>query len=175
MNRVQKSQLVVVVLLLVALLPLAPVAAQDDDPACEGEYLEEVRELGLTYIRALNAGDLTEWYDVLADEYQANYLMLPEPFDKEGALANDEALLATFPGLETEVHFSFVSADCRYVAFHWTSRGTFSGPMGDIEPTGKAAQVSGISIVEVADGQIVHEWVAYDNLTVMTQIGLMGE
>ncbi len=69
MNRLQKSRLVVVVaLLLVALLPLAPVAAQDREPACEGEHLEQVRELGLTYIRALNAGDLTPWYGVLADD-----------------------------------------------------------------------------------------------------------
>ncbi len=90
-------------------------------------------------------------------------------------MANDRALFATSPGFQTEVHFSCVSTDCRQVAFPWTSRGTFSGPMGDIEPTGKSGAVSGISIVEVADGQIVSKWVAYDNLTLMTQIGLMGE
>ncbi len=153
----------------------AVVLAQDDAPACEGEYLESVRELGTIYIRSLNAGDLDPWYDVLADDYVAGYSDAGfAPMDKDAARAADEALMAALPGFQTEIHFSTVSADCRTVTFHWTSTGTFSGPLAGIEPTGQTGQVSGISVVEVAGGKIKRELVAYDLMTFLTSVGAMG-
>jgi predicted ester cyclase len=149
------------------------VRAQDSEPACEGDYLESVRELGLIYIEALNAGDLDPWYEVLADDYQAFYPS-GAGLDKDAARASDEALLAAFPGFQTEIHESSVSSDCRFVTFHWTSSGEFTGTMGDVEPTGLPATVPGITIVEVADGQIVSERVSYDQLALLTQIGVIG-
>lgn len=175
MTKLRRLRFMLLVVLLAAMLMVVGVRAQDTEPACEGDYLESVRELGLTYIDALNAGDLDIWYDVLAEDYMAYYSDTGfEPMDRDAARAADEALMATFPGFQTEVHMSTVSSDCRFVTFHWTSKGNFDGPMGDIPPNGNPAEVSGISLVEVADGKIVSERVAYDLVTLLTQMGLMG-
>lgn len=165
--------LVLVVALLASSFSL--VWAQDEAPACEGDYLESVRETGLAYVEALNAGDLDPWYALLADGYQAYYpannMM---PLDKDAARASDEGLLVAFPGLNTEVHMSSVSADCRFVTYHWTTSGTFSGPLGDIPPNGNSGAVSGVNVAEVVNGQIVNEWSGWDQLSLLTQLGLLG-
>ncbi|MBK8023025.1 MAG: ester cyclase [Chloroflexi bacterium] len=154
--------------LLAIFLIVSGVSAQSNEPACDGDYLESVRELGLTYIAALNAHDLTSWYNVLADDYTAYYAEEGyQPLDKDAALASDQALLTAFPNIDTEIHVSSVSSDCRLVTFRWTSSGTFVG-------NGNAVSVLGMTMVEVADGQILNEWVTYDVGDLMTQMGLMG-
>jgi len=148
-------------------------AAQMDEPACEGEYLESVREVGTAYISALNALDLDPWYALLADDYER---YLPGDFialDKAGGLADAEGIMAVFPGFQTEIHMSTVSADCRFVTFIWTSTGTNEGPIGGIPPTGITGSVSGISVTEVVDGKILHEWISFDQLTLFSKLGLV--
>jgi predicted ester cyclase len=175
MSTLRKLRFMFLGVLLVAILIVAGVGAQDSAPACEGDYLESVRELGLIYVNSINAGDLDPWYEVLTDDYMAYYPDVGfEPMDRDAARTADEALMATFPGFQTEVHLSTVSSDCHYVTFHWTSRGNFDGAMGEIPPNGNPIEVSGISLIEVADGKIVSERVSYDLLSLLTQMGLMG-
>lgn len=161
-------------LLLVLLLVLAGnVAAQSDTPACEGDYLESVREIGTAYISALNALDLDPWYALLADDYHRYGSGDFIPMDKESGLADAQGIMSVFPGFQTEIHLSTVSDDCRYVTFIWTSTGTHNGPLGDIPPTGITGSVSGISVTEVVDGKIAAEWISYDQLTLLGKLGLV--
>ena len=160
------AALVAVVLILVGL----PAVAQDDTPACEGEYLEHVRELGLTYIGALNAQDFDSWYNVLADDYVQSAVDAGfAPLNRDEAMASAEGLVAAFPDLVTEIVMSTVSADCRFVTFRWTSVGTFVGNGN----TG--APVPGMTMVEVEDGQILNEWIYYDLYALYTIMGLIPE
>jgi predicted ester cyclase len=167
---------IIVVMLLVLLggtLMTLGVSAQDAEPACEGDYLESIREIGLTYIDTLNAGDLQPWIDLLAEDYQGHEIGSLEPLDSAGAIAGGEGVMAIFPGFQTEVHLSTVSSDCRFVTFIWTSTGIFGGPMGDIQPTGQETAVTGISVTEIEDGKIIREWVSYDQLTLLSKLGLV--
>lgn len=145
-----------------------------DMPACEGEYLESVRELGTIYVHALNTANLDLWYDVLADDFVTYGSNASVVIDKATSRANAEGLFVTFPGFQTEIHLSTVSADCRFVTYYWTSSGTFSGPLGNIPPTGLSGAVSGINIAEVEDGKILRTWNAYDQVTLLSAMGIMG-
>jgi steroid delta-isomerase-like uncharacterized protein len=177
MTRFTKVTILLLGVLLAAALIIASVAvsAQSDTPACEGEYLESVRELGVSYIEALNQSDLASWYALLADDYESRYSMVGfAALDKDGTQALAEGLFVTFPGFQTEINMSIVSTDCRYVTYYWTSTGAFDGPFGEVPPNGNPVEVSGINLVEVADGQIVHEWGSFDMSTLLTQMGLMG-
>ncbi|QNP44502.1 ester cyclase [Sphingomonas daechungensis] len=40
---------------------------------------------------------------------------------------------------------------------------------------GKKVEIDGMSFFRFKDGKIVEEWSTYDNLTIMKQLGLMGE
>src|SRR5689334_10653314 len=103
------------------------VSAQAATPASEGDHLEAVRKIGLTYIDALNANDLSARYALLADDVQHYEGVDFNPMDKAATRAAAKGIMAIFPGFQTEVHMSSVSADCRFVTFIWTSSGKFNG------------------------------------------------
>jgi predicted ester cyclase len=150
-------------------------ALAQDTPACEGEYLESVRELGTIYVSALNAGDLDPWYEVLADNFESYGPNADVWIDKDAARANAEGLFVSFPGFQTEIHFSTVSADCRFVTYYWTSSGVFGGPLGNLPPNGQPGAVSGINIAEIEDGKIVRAWNAYDLMSLLASFGVTVE
>jgi steroid delta-isomerase-like uncharacterized protein len=59
------------------------------------------------------------------------------------------------------------------VAYRWTLSGTQTGPLRGIPPTGKHAVMTGMTIMQVADGKIVAGWHNYDMLGVLQQLGLI--
>lgn len=59
------------------------------------------------------------------------------------------------------------------VAYRWTMSGTQTGSLRGIPPTGKYAVMTGMTIMQVADGKIVAGWHNYDMLGLMQQLGLI--
>jgi predicted ester cyclase len=57
------------------------------------------------------------------------------------------------------------------IVMRWTYSGTHSGAENEAM-AGKKVTNSGISVVHVADGKMVEEWAAWDNLHTMTQLGM---
>lgn len=58
----------------------------------------------------------------------------------------------------------------------YTIRGTHQGETEDFgPPTGRQMELKGITIHRFEDGKIVEEWEAYDNLSVLQQLGLVPE
>jgi predicted ester cyclase len=58
------------------------------------------------------------------------------------------------------------------LAMRWTVSGTHTGELRGLPPTGKAVRFSGVAIDRVVDGRIVEEWVDYNVLSVLQQLGL---
>ena len=50
--------------------------------------------------------------------------------------------------------------------------GTNTGPMGDIPATGKSAESPFLGIFRIESGLIAELWVEWDNLAMLTQLGL---
>jgi steroid delta-isomerase-like uncharacterized protein len=59
------------------------------------------------------------------------------------------------------------------VAIYWTARGTNTGPGNGLPATGKKAELAGITIWRIVDGKIKEEWSAFDQLSMMQQLGLL--
>ena len=59
------------------------------------------------------------------------------------------------------------------VAYRWTMRGTQTGELRGIPPTGKFVVMPGMTIMQIADGKIVSGWHNYDMLGMLQQLGLM--
>ena len=49
--------------------------------------------------------------------------------------------------------------------------GTHGGPLEGVEPTGKAVRVDGQLMSRIVDGKFVEEWVHWDTLGLLRQIG----
>ena len=58
----------------------------------------------------------------------------------------------------------------------WTVRGTHQGEVEELgPPTGRQVELKGITIHRIDGGKIVEEWEAYDNLSILQQLGLVPE
>src|SRR5438552_200604 len=59
------------------------------------------------------------------------------------------------------------------VAIYWIARGTNTGTGNGLPATGKKAELAGITIWRIVDGKLKEEWSAFDQLSMMQQLGLL--
>ena len=59
------------------------------------------------------------------------------------------------------------------VAIYWRAHGTNTGTGNGLPATGKKAELAGITIWRIVDGKIKEEWSAFDQLSMMQQLGLL--
>jgi steroid delta-isomerase-like uncharacterized protein len=59
------------------------------------------------------------------------------------------------------------------VTIYWIARGTNTGTGNGLPATGKKAELAGITIWRIVDGRIKEEWSAFDQLSMMQQLGLL--
>jgi predicted ester cyclase len=59
------------------------------------------------------------------------------------------------------------------VASRWTMRGTHTGELLGIAPTGKQATMTGIVISRLAGSTIAEEWENFDQLGLLQQLGVI--
>ncbi len=66
-------------------------------------------------------------------------------------------------------------ADDDLVAVYWIARGTNTGAGNSLPATGKKVEQSGITIWRIVNGKIKEEWSAFDQLSIMKQLGLLDQ
>jgi steroid delta-isomerase-like uncharacterized protein len=59
------------------------------------------------------------------------------------------------------------------VTIYWIARGTNTGTGNGLPATGKRAELAGITIWRIIDGKIKEEWSAFDQLSMLRQLGLL--
>ena len=64
-------------------------------------------------------------------------------------------------------------AESDLVTIYWVARGTNTGTGNGLPATGKKAELTGITIWRIVDGKIKEEWSAFDQLSMMQQLGLL--
>jgi steroid delta-isomerase-like uncharacterized protein len=61
------------------------------------------------------------------------------------------------------------------VTIYWIARGTNTGTGNGLPATGKRVEMTGITIWRIVDGKIKEEWSAFDQLSMMKQLGLIPD
>lgn len=111
-------------------------------------------------------------FEIQPELYGAGFVA--HGFGRNFTLAEDEAsgraLRAAFPDLKVRVDRIVAEGDM--VALHWSGSGTNSAVAAGFPGNGKAVRIDGMSFFRFAAGKIVEEWSTYDNLSIMTQLGL---
>jgi predicted ester cyclase len=98
----------------------------------------------------------------------------PEPIrGPEGAKENIRKYQAGFPDGALTVDHQIAEGDT--VATRWTGRGTQTGEIAGIAPTGKQVTVTGLTISRLEGGKIVEEWTVWDTLGMLVQLGAVPE
>ncbi len=85
--------------------------------------------------------------------------------------ASYAAFLAAFPDITQTVEDVVVEGD--RVAMFITSRGTHEGSLWGIEPTGREIDVQQMAFVRIEDGLIAERWFLPDNLSLLSQLGVV--
>jgi steroid delta-isomerase-like uncharacterized protein len=80
---------------------------------------------------------------------------------------------SAFPDLRVPIEDLMAEGD--RVVTRWTARGTHQGELMGNAPTGNQVTVTGIIVDRISEGQIEEEWVDYDTLHLMQQIGAVAQ
>jgi steroid delta-isomerase-like uncharacterized protein len=93
----------------------------------------------------------------------------------KATLEEDQAALKgwhdAFPDIAIEPQKFIAEGDL--VAVYWTAHGTNTGTGNGLPATGKKVELGGITIWRIVNGKIKEEWSAFDQLSMMQQLGLL--
>jgi steroid delta-isomerase-like uncharacterized protein len=78
---------------------------------------------------------------------------------------------AAFPDMRYTIEVLFAEDDKVVVLYSW--RGTHTGSLGGLPPTGRSVTATGAIVCRVNHGKIVEQWDVDDRLDVMQQLGLI--
>lgn len=73
------------------------------------------------------------------------------------------------PDLHLTIEDQVAEADM--VVTRWTASGTHKGDLLGIPPTGKSVSVTGMLISRIEGGRFIEEWVNWDTLGLLRQVG----
>jgi predicted ester cyclase len=137
--------------------------------------MEQNKEISLSLVEALNAGDLTLWSRHLAEDYEAEHPGVSVLLDKSRSIAYHQRFVTAFP----DIHFEVIGviAEGDRVLVQWTASGTHVERLATvtgetIPPTRRRAKVSGAMLTEARDGKIVRGWFYWDQLALLAQLGI---
>lgn len=87
--------------------------------------------------------------------------------------AEDRAAALGWRSLAPDLHFDIrhILADCDHVAIHWLSSGTATGSGNGVTGTGARVRLRGMTFFRLEGGRIIEEWSAWDNQSLMRQLG----
>jgi len=85
-----------------------------------------------------------------------------------------EAFLVAMPDVNFSVDEVIISADGKRVAWRWTWTGTFTGPLGEAQPTGKSVNLTGVDLLDIEGDKVVRVQIYWDQIDLLTQMGLLG-
>ncbi|MCB0154715.1 MAG: ester cyclase [Anaerolineae bacterium] len=119
-----------------------------------------------------NQGKLDIIDALIAVDYEGHYLNPDLPAGREGFRQYVKMIRAGFPDAHFTIEDMLAAGD--KVVTRYTVRGTHQGALMGIPPTGRAIEATGIGISRIANGQLVESWAEYDQLKILTQVGVVS-
>ncbi|MFW6204426.1 MAG: ester cyclase [Actinomycetota bacterium] len=120
-----------------------------------------------------NKGDFAAMDEVVSEDFVSHDPTAPEPVrGREGLRAYVEMLRTAFPNIHLRI--DDMIAEGGKVAVRWTATGRHEGEMLGIPATGRDVQVTGQTIGRVEDGRSAEDWVSWDALGMLRQLGVVS-
>ncbi len=134
--------------------------------------VEANKQLVRQFTDAGNAADWEALAGIVADGFVRHSAATAGPpvTSRDAFLAMQESFLTTFP--DQRVTIQQLIAEGNFVAATATYTGTQTGPMGEFPATGRAVSSPFIAVFRIEADSIVELWVEWDNMAMLTQLGL---
>ena len=117
-----------------------------------------------------NQGHFDVADEVLSSDF-AGHSSMAETRGPEEAKQFFASLRAAFPDIHFTIEDQIAEGD--KVVSRWRARATHTGEFQGIPPTGKAGEITGITINRLANGKVVEGWTNLDELGLLQQLGVM--
>jgi len=145
------------------------VAACGPSPA---ERLEANKDLVRRLTSVINASDWDGLDELLTEDFRRHSQATPnvQVNSREEFKQLQEAFLASIPDQHITIEMLIAEGD--KVAVYAIYSGTQTGPMGEFPATGKSVESKFLGIFRIVEGRIAELWVEWDNLAMLTQLGL---
>jgi steroid delta-isomerase-like uncharacterized protein len=137
------------------------------------EQLEANKNLVRQFAAVLNAADWDALDALLAEDFRRHSQAtteMPELNSREEFKRLQQMYLESFP--DQRVTIEMLVAEGDKVAGLASYAGTNTGPLGNVPATGKSAELKFLSIFRIEGGRIAELWVEWDNLAMLTQLGV---
>ena len=140
-------------------------------PPPEIVSMETAEEIGAVYAEARNTPNLDLLDTIFAADAVIHDCSAPEDIvGLEALKAYYQETHTGFPDFTIQIDEVF-PAQNRIVVF-WTIHGTHTGDLRGMPPTGSAVSFSGVAIDRLEGGLIVEEWVYFNMLDLLQQLGM---
>jgi steroid delta-isomerase-like uncharacterized protein len=139
---------------------------------CESERLDANKELVVRFTQAINAADWDSLDDIMTEDFKRHSAATAGPpvTSLEEFKALQQVFYTAMPDQHIELDMMVAEGD--YVAALATYTGTLTGPLGDFPITGKKSASPFLTIFRIEEGRIAELWVEWDNVAMLTQLGL---
>jgi steroid delta-isomerase-like uncharacterized protein len=119
----------------------------------------------------INKKNLAAAAEYLAPDYVGHFTGAPPV---QGIAAFQQYLTMWNTAMpDSRVTIEDVVAEGDSLAVRVTYRGTHTGPLMNIPPTGKSVTISGINVFRFADGKAAEQWANVDDLGMLQQLGVI--
>lgn len=143
-----------------------------------GPQWEEIERQNMAVVRgahaALASGDFEGFKSAIGPDYVRHCQAMPpglqELHGTDEFFAFLEEWITAVPEYTDTI--SPMIADHDKVAYVSTMTGVQVGPLGDLPATGKEFTLVNIIIQRLENGKIVETWVSWDNVALLSQLGL---
>lgn len=144
----------------------------EDPVGTDAATLEENKRLvSRVYEEAYNGGDIAVIDELLSPDYVNHQVFPGLPDTREGLKEVIGAMRTAFPDLNISIHRVLAEGDRVSVAA--TIEGTHEGPMMGMPPSGNAVSFETMDEFRLVDGLQVEHWGVTDQLTMLTQMGIL--
>jgi len=152
-----------------SVLSTVTAASQEATPdACPALSREETADVAQRYLDVWNTRDLNQFDAYAHPDVVHHWGQGTDTTGVEALKTSTDAFFVAFPDMV--MTFDDVIVEDDMVVIRWTLTGTQTGPFFGIEPTGNAAEWTGINIYRIECGKVVESWSEADGVGLRQQL-----
>ena len=151
---------------------MSPDNKQNNKQASDDKQLSNNKQIARRYLEECwNQGKLDSVRELMADNCRHHDPVFPSlSGGAENIKRHITSCRAGFPDLKFTIDDTI--AERNEVVHHWTARGTHKGQFLGMQPTNKHSTVTGTSIFRIENGKITEQWVEWNLMSMMEQLGV---
>ncbi|NIN72602.1 MAG: DUF4440 domain-containing protein [Gemmatimonadetes bacterium] len=134
--------------------------------------LEANKDLVRRFTEALNAANWDALDELVTEDFSRHSEATAGPpvSSREEFIQLQESFLVTFPDQRVTIERLIAEGD--EVAALAKYSGTQTGPLGEYPATGRSVESTFLAFFRIEGGRIAELWVEWDNVAMLTQLGL---